>query len=296
VKVSAQAYAILLGAQLAVGSAAIFARYALHGSKPVMISAIRLAIAAVPLLIMSLPAASKSKIPRSHEALFAFAGIALAVHFATWIASLQYVSVAVSTLLVSITPAWTALFDIVVLKQRKSWIFWLALAIAIGGVALIVMDISSPAPVVGQAFLGDVLAIAGSIALAVYLIAIRSIRKDYSTLVIVGRTYTSAAVALAIAALLLQETPPPLSDSVSWGGIIAMGLIPQMLGHTGMNAALRWFSSSTVAFSTLLEPVFAAVLAAGLFAESLSAQTIGGCVLVLTSLAAILKSDQSSAT
>jgi len=68
-----------------------------------------------------------------------------------------------------------------------------------------------------------------------------------------------------------------------------MAMISQLLGHTGINASLRWFSTSTVAFSTLLEPVFAAVLAAALFGEKLSPVTIFGSAIVLTALGIILK-------
>ena len=57
----------------------------------------------------------------------------------------------------------------------------------------------------------------------------------------------------------------------AWGGILAMALVSQLLGHTGMNAALRWFSPSAVSFSTLLEPVIAACWRSLLFGETLSA-------------------------
>lgn len=288
-KVAPQAYAILLGAQLAVGAAAIFARYALHSAGPVVVSALRLSIAALPLLMWSWSASRKAAIPRNHELLFAAAGIVLAVHFATWIGSLLYTSVAVSTLLVCTVPVWTALYDWLVLKQKLSKTFWLAMLAATVGVALMVGSKTNPAPLPGMEAVGDLLATIGGIAFAAYLIAIRSISNLYPTTVVVGRTYSWAALTLGVVALAIQQAPPPASDAISWGGIIGMALISQLLGHTGMNASLRWFSSSTVAFSTLLEPVFAGVLAAMIFAEHLSLQTVCGAVIVLISLALILR-------
>ena len=67
-----------------------------------------------------------------------------------------------------------------------------------------------------------------------------------------------------------------------------MALISQLLGHTGMNAALRWFSPSAVSFSTLLEPVFAAALALAIFGETLSAIAVAGACVLLASIGTVL--------
>jgi drug/metabolite transporter (DMT)-like permease len=292
IRPSARAYATLLGAQLAVGAAAIFARFALHGAGPVEVSALRLTIAALPLLAYSWPQSRKLSIPPKHERLFACSGLALGLHFATWIGSLLYTSVAVSTLLVCTVPVWTALYDSLILKQKMSSKFWLAFLAAGCGVALIVGSSTGVAQIAGHESFGDLLAVIGSIAFAGYLIAIRSVSTLYPTIVIVGRTYSWSALVLCIGALSLKQGPPG-NDIVSWGGIIAMAVISQILGHTGMNASLRWFPSSTVAFTTLLEPVFAALLAFLIFAEGLSVLTLCGSFLVLGSLAAILQLQSS---
>jgi drug/metabolite transporter (DMT)-like permease len=116
---------------------------------------------------------------------------------------------------------------------------------------------------------------------------VRTVIGKYKTLTIVSRSYSWAAVSLVLAALVMREEFPG-TDLTSWGGIIAMALVSQVLGHTGINASLRWFASSTVAFSTLLEPVLAALLACLCFAEYLSIPQIAGCLIVLACLAAIL--------
>lgn len=222
--------------------------------------------------------------------MFALCGVLLGSHFATWIASLQYTSVAVSTLLACTSPVWTALYDTLILKKKMGGKFWLAFLAAGVGLALIVCTSSgTPPPIAGMELLGNLLAVAGAMVFAVYLIMIRSISDRYPTIVVVGRTYSWAALALVIATLVSQQPPPPVSDVESWGGILAMALISQLLGHTALNAALKSFTPSTVAFSTLVEPVFAAVLATFIFAESLSVQVMIGSVLVLVSLGVILK-------
>jgi drug/metabolite transporter (DMT)-like permease len=132
------------------------------------------------------------------------------------------------------------------------------------------------------------------------LLFVREVRAELGTRTIVTTTYTTAAVVLVILALIARQPPPALHAYGAWGGIVAMALISQLLGHTGMNAALRWFSPTAVAFSTLLEPVFAAALALALFGETLSGLAIIGAVLLLGSIAVDLwiapneQSDQSN--
>ena len=230
---------------------------------------------------------------RRREAAFAGAGFALALHFATWIASLRFTSVAVSTLLVTTTPIWTEAFDAVRERRAPARTYVLALVCAIGGVCAIAFSkASQPAPVAGHALFGDVLALCGSFAIGAYLLVVRDAGKNDAgrlpTGAIVVRTYAWAALFLALAAALAGEGPPPLSDTRAWAGIVAMALVSQLLGHTALNAALRDFTPSIVAFSTLLEPLAAALLAAITFHEFLGPATIAGGVLVLGAVAVAL--------
>jgi drug/metabolite transporter (DMT)-like permease len=290
--VPGRSYAILFASQLAIGAAAIFARYALHGTGPVGVATLRLSIAALPMLFLSRRLSKKNTIAPHDEIVLAAAGLALALHFTTWIASLQYTSVAVSTLLVCTTPLWTTIYDIVFLKQKKPLGFWLAFLSSAAGIVLISTTSGSGAGGGGKALLGDGLALAGAVAMAGYLISVRTVTNRYPTVMIVARTYSWAASVLLLMMPILHE-PFPKADPISWGGIIAMALISQMLGHTGISAALRWFSSTTVALSTLLEPVFAAILAAAIFNENLSLQALVGCLVVMISLVFVLKSKSA---
>jgi drug/metabolite transporter (DMT)-like permease len=216
------------------------------------------------------------------------AGVALALHFATWIASLDYTSIAISTLLVAASPLWTAIYDILVRKQRYPTSAGVAFLAAIGGVALVSTGHSNPAPYPGHEFLGAGLALAGSAGFAVYLLLVREIRSELDTLAIVSRTYSIAGIVLVGAMLVGHQHWPALDDRVAWGGILAMALISQLLGHTGMNAALRWFSPSIVALSTLLEPVVAALLALVVFGEQLAPAAVLGALLILAALGTII--------
>jgi drug/metabolite transporter (DMT)-like permease len=272
-----------------VGAAAIFARYALAGAPPIAVAAARLCIAAAILLIVAiLHRGARATMSRMQRNLLWIAGAALALHFATWIASLEYTTVAISTLLVSVTPMWTALYDAIVRRKRYPAIIPLAFVTGIAGLAMITSGHHSPPPQSGHALLGAGLALAGSAAFAAYLLLVREVRADLTTRAIVTNTYTAAAVVLVIAAAAAHQPPPALHAYAAWGGIIAMALFSQLLGHTGMNAALRWFSPSAVSFSTLLEPVFAAALALVIFGETLSALAVAGACLLLASIGTVL--------
>ncbi|MBV9102474.1 MAG: DMT family transporter, partial [Candidatus Eremiobacteraeota bacterium] len=190
-------------------------------------------------------------------------------------------------------PIWTELYAWAIQRRPIRRSFVIALVLGALGLALVVTRRDVPAPIAGHALAGDMLALLGGMALAGYLLIVRGTRASvvaYRVRIveIVTRTYSWAFAALAIAALFWHESPPPLGDGVAWVGILAMALVSQLIGHTALNAALTDFSPSTVAMSTLLEPVAAAVLAALIFHESATPVTaLGGlCILAAIGFAA----------
>jgi drug/metabolite transporter (DMT)-like permease len=291
---SLRPYLVLTVAQIAVGSAAIFARFALTGAGPLAVSASRLTIAAVALLALAAIRSPRERtdLSRRDRVLFAIAGLALAIHFAAWIWSLQYTSVAISTLLVATTPIWTAAYDTRARGLRLSALAFFSFAVAAAGLVMVVGYSIAPPPVPGHAALGAALAVAGAIGIAAYFILIREVRASFGTRAIVTQTYTWAAIVLIAAAIAAHQPPPPLSDTAAWGGILAMALISQLLGHTAMNSALRWFSASAVAFTTLVEPIIAALLALAIFGERLSAIAVAGGLLVLGAIAIFIREER----
>ena len=131
---------------------------------------------------------------------------------------------------------------------------------------------------------------AGAFAIAAYLEIVRTLRVS-STLGVVARTYPISALVLVPVALVAHQGPPPLDAHVSWFGILAMAVISQGIGHTGMNAATRSFSSRFVATSTLLEPVIAGILASVLFAERLSVVALIGCAAIFVAIALAVRAE-----
>jgi drug/metabolite transporter (DMT)-like permease len=212
--------------------------------------------------------------------------VLLALHFATWIASLNFASVAISTLLVCTTPVWTEAWT--VLRRRRVDPY--AAVSIIGALAGVAIVVGLPDRANGP--LGIVLALAGSVAIAAYLLVVRAIDPRYDTLAVTSRTYGYAALLLIAASAIAHDRLPPPGDARAWGGILAMALLSQLFGHTALNAAVRVLSATFVSTLTLLEPVIAAVLAAWLFAERLAPATAIGAAIILAAIGVALRGEQ----
>jgi drug/metabolite transporter (DMT)-like permease len=274
-------------ANLAVGAAAVFARFALASGGALAVSCARLTLAAVVLVALAATRGSLRVIDRRAERRLLLAGVLLAIHFATWIASLNFASIAISTLLVCSVPVWTELYAVV---RRRS--IDRAAAISVLG-ALVGVAIVVGAPDRANTPLGIVLALIGAVAFAAYLVVVRGIDHRYATLAITSRTYAYAAILLAVGALLTRDHLPPLTDTHAWGGILAMAFLSQLFGHTALNAGVRVLSATFVSTFTLLEPVIAALLAAWLFHERLGPLTALGAAVILAAIAIAIRAEPS---
>jgi drug/metabolite transporter (DMT)-like permease len=286
--VNARSLGLLALAQVAIGAAAIFARFALTGGGPVAVSTLRLLLASIPIAIVAAARGAYLRIDDRSERRFFFAGLALAAHFALWIASLRFASVAVSTLLVCSTPIWTEAY--VIARRRTLRLDVLAgIILAFAGVAIVAgipADVDQP--------LGIALALGGAIAMAVYLTLVRGCDKRYSTLAIVGRTYPVATAVLALVTALIGDTIPPFGAKAAWFGIFAMAFISQLFGHTALNAAVRRLSATFVATVTLIEPAIAAALAAVIFGERPGPGTLVGASVILIAIGLAIRAERAT--
>jgi len=284
--VNPRALALLALAQIAIGAAAIFARFALAGGGAISASAFRLAIGAVPIVAVALARQAYVRSDARTERRLLLAGAVLAAHFALWISSLRYASVAVSTLLVCSTPIWTEMWDVARLRRFRADVA-ISVVLGIAGVGIVI-----GAPARGDQPLGIVLALGGGLAFAAYLVLVREADARYTTLAIVGRTYPLAALVLAGTMLVTHDQIPAPNDLRAWGGIVAMALISQLFGHTALNAAVRQLSPTFVATVTLIEPVIAGILAALIFGERLATATLAGAVVIFAAIGVALRAEQ----
>jgi len=211
-------------------------------------------------------------------------GTALALHFATWIASLSYTSVAASVLLVNMAPVCTLLLSWTFLREPPTGSLIGAMALAIGGASLIAGGDASNAP---DRLKGDVLALLGAVTLSIHHVIGRGLREALPLGAYVLGVWSTAAAVLGALAI---ATHVPLRGYASrtLAALLGLALVPTLLGHGLVNRSLRTLPAAVVGLFLLGEPLGASLLAYGLFAEIPSAWTLAGGGLVLTALALVV--------
>jgi drug/metabolite transporter (DMT)-like permease len=266
---------------LAVSTGAIFVRYAQQEAPSLTIAAYRMGIAFVVVLI---PTWIKHRrelqtLVRRDLTLAATSGLFLAVHFATWIYSLEFTSVAISVVMVNTAPLWVGLLTPLLTRERLAPATILGITMSVIGAAAIGWGLEGDGGSASD-LLGGALATVGAVGLAVYLLIGRNLRRRHSLGVYVTVCYGAAAGCLALAAIGTGQQLAGFSPSI-WSYIIGLALVSQILGHTTNNWALRLFSASMVAVALLGEPICSTLLAYVLFHETLTAMQIGGAALIL---------------
>ena len=286
----------LLTAILAVSTASIFIRFAQREAPSLVIAALRLTVATLVLTPVALTRYRDElrRLKRGELLLGLLSGVFLAVHFATWITSLEYTSVASSVVFVSTGPLWVALLAPIFLREPLTGKILAGMTLALlGGTVIGLGDacqlengLSCPPFsefVRGKAIFGNFLALAGAWAVAGYLILGRRLRAGMSLIPYIFVVYGSAAVCLLLAMVGSGQSPAGFSPATyTW--IILLALVPQLIGHTTYNWALRYLPAALVSITTLAEPVGSAILAYFILQEVPSRLTLLGGVIILAGL------------
>lgn len=278
--------AALLGAIVAVSTASLFVRFAQDGAPSLAVAAGRLAIATLVLAPFALARhrAALRALSARERALALAAGALLAAHFATWIASLEYTSVVASVVLVTTSPLWVAVLSPLVLRERVSRSALAGIAVALAGAVAIGAADARAAGARPHALAGDMLALTGAWAMAGYLLVGRRLRAKLDLVPYTFVVYGVAAALLVLAAFAAGHRPAHVSPA-AWGWIVLLALVPQLLGHSTFNWALRHAPAVLVSVALLGEPVGSAVLAFVFLHETPSREVLAGGVLVLLGLA-----------
>jgi len=209
--------------------------------------------------------------------LSALSGLFLAIHFAVWFESLKHTSVASSTTIVCTEVIWVSLGFCLFMKGKMSKKAVAAIVVAFIGSVLIAYADSVTG---GSHLYGDVLALLAAIAVAVYMLIGRVVRKGVSTTVYTYMVYTVCAAVLLIMCLVQGHGMFDYGVSAVIVGLL-LAIFSTILGHSIFSWCLKFFSPSFVSASKLCEPVVAAVFAAFLFGEMPKVlQVIGGVLII----------------
>ncbi len=282
---------------LAVSTSSIFIRFAQAEAPSIVIAAGRLTLATIILAGVALyrHRAELRSLTRRELGLALLSGFFLAIHFATWITSLEYTTVASSVVLVSTSPLWVALLAPLTIREPVARpVFWgMGLAL-LGGTIVGLSDSCSwtgrgmSCPpfsefVAGEAFWGDFLALAGAWTGAGYLLIGRRLRENMSLIPYIFVVYGMAAVMLNVFMFSSGESLSGYPPMV-YVWLLLLALVPQLLGHSTFNWALRYLSAAYVSVTLLGEPIGSAILAYFFLKEVPSALMVFGAILILVGI------------
>jgi drug/metabolite transporter (DMT)-like permease len=216
------------------------------------------------------------------------AAVALALHFACFITSLQLTSVAAATALVCLQSAWIAVTQLF-RGVRHRWQVLVGLGISFGGVVAITgFDMGTSR----EALLGDLLALAGGLLAGIYTLAGGRARQSMTTGTYTALCYGMCAVLVAVLAIFTNQ---PLAgfDAAGWLGILAITVCAQLVGHTAFNHLLATMSPLLVSMIILLEIPGAGLLAAVFLDETLPDGTYAGLAFILVGLAVVVAGQRN---
>ncbi|MBT8397490.1 MAG: DMT family transporter, partial [Gemmatimonadetes bacterium] len=225
-----------------------------------------------------------ARITRKDWALGILAGLLLAGHFWAWVASIQFTTIANSAVLVSTQPLFVAALSVMFLGERPARRQWVGILVAILGAFVIGYGAFGLG---GEALLGDALALSAAVMAAGYFSIGRSLRKKLDLWAYIGIVYGAAGGLLLVAVLVSPGVPLTGYPAQDWWVFLALAAGPMMLGHTGINYALRYFPAYLANLASLGEPVGATLIAWALPAigEVPPPQTLLGGFLILVGIA-----------
>lgn len=278
-------YIILFIGVLSVSFAAVFIRLA--DAPPLVIAAYRLGIASVILIPFASMRFGKTlkKLSRSDILLVLLSGVFVALHFALWITSLSYTSIASSVVLVTSHPVFVAVISYFLWGERLNRLAVLGIIVALVGVVFINYSGFSLHP---QALFGDLLALLAAFFMGAYLVIGRQLRARINIWHYLAVIYTCAAIILLLAAVVSGQSLVGYS-SATYTMLILLALVPQLIGHSSLNIAVRMMPVILVSVAILGEPVLATALGYFILGEWATTGEIVGGLLTLAGIFIVMR-------
>lgn len=292
---------------LAVSTSSIFIRLAQKETPSLVIAALRLTFATILLAPYALVRNRKEirSLTKTDLFLCILSGFFLALHFSSWITSLEYTSITSSVVLVSTGPLWVAILSPFLLKEplSKNTIRGLILAL-LGGLIIaagsyckwdgIIVCANNASSLKTASILGGFLALLGAISVSGYLIIGRKLRTRISLVTYAFIVYGFSAVILLIITIFSGKSFFGYSIT-NYFWIFLLALIPQIIGHSTYNWALKFLPATLVAVGTLGEPIGSTILAFFILKETPGLFELFGAFFILLGISiSLLISEKST--
>jgi drug/metabolite transporter (DMT)-like permease len=263
---------------LAVSTASIMIR--LSAAPPLAIATYRMILSTlilIPLFVLGGGHRTFMDLGWREKGSLVIVGIILAFHFASWITSLTFTSVASSVVFVHVDPIFVAIVSHFWFNERITRRTLLGIILGFLGATLIAVGDAG----LGEMNLyGDALALIGAIMLGIYILSGRRIRQRLDLVNYVTPVYATSAIVLFLGSVITgtKLTGYGFEDK---GIFLMIAIVPMIFGHTVYNWALKYISAPIVSISLLGEPFGATILAYLLLGESPGITTIIGGVITM---------------
>jgi drug/metabolite transporter (DMT)-like permease len=287
----------------AVSTASILIRFSLDAGVPALVvAAYRLTFATLILtpIVLRRRRAELRRLTRRDWGWAALSGVFLALHFATWVSSLDYTTVTSSVVLVTTGPIWVALASWLIFHEKLTAAIVIGLIVAVCGGILVGLSDSAGVGFSGTQLWGDFLALAGAWFVAGYLLIGRQLRHQMSLLTYIYIVYGMAAVILiglaAVSGASFTRLPDgELYPAIAFVWLLLLAILPQLVGHSSYNYALRFLPPTYVAIVALAEPIGASLLAFVVLREVPPPLTIAGAIVILIGIGIASRPARTSA-
>lgn len=282
---------------LAVSTASLFIRFAQTDIPSVVIAAGRMTLAAfflAPYVLIQQRSVIK-QIKKRDWLLLSLGGMFLGFHFAAWITSLEYTTIASSVVLVTTAPLWVSLLSPLFLKEKLTQ--WILIGLAISLIGSVIVGVSGNCSLMqgeiactgfnemfsGRHFWGNLLALSGAFLSAGYLMVGRKVRNSLNLSTYTFIIYGFAALVLIII-VIISGKPVTGYSATNYLWIFALAIVPQLIGHSAFNWALKYLSAAFVSIALLGEPVGSVILAFLFLKEKPNPLEVFGGLLILAGI------------
>lgn len=203
-------------------------------------------------------------------------GLFLAMHFAVWVSSFNYISISATAVLVTTAPIFVAILEFLIWKKKPTLMTLFGIVLAISGAVYIAgADGFADATVVGA-----ILSLLGALFGSCYLIVGKIAQEKLSLWQTVSISYPAASLLLLLAALAFGNPLIGFEGKV-WLAIVLMAIGPQFLGHTALNMGYKYLSPIITSTTNLFEPVGASLIAWIFLSQPVSANVLLGGLLII---------------
>ena len=280
-----QIYPLLIIGLIAISTSPVIAKM-LPLVPATVIAFWRMAIASALLWVYSVFFSYKS-VKSNNSILVYLAGASLAMHFIFWFGALKLTSIANTTVLGIVAPAFTLLIEKLVYGKKINAFSSIALIIVfIGCVIVQGSDLGSFS---GEG-LGNIMAIVSAVFLGIVFLIGSKARQEIGVLTYTKNLFSVSALVLLSCTLLLNN--PIFNYSINnYFWLCMLGVVPTLIGHTIFSYSIKYVSPTIITSIPLGEPIIASILAFVLFKEGVSSFVFMGGLIIAVGLILLIKNN-----